>query len=91
MAAATLATIVHERRGEERAHEIATYAARISRSQLTAVLGNVLVVSIGAAAFVYLWRFIFARRFLAVDEAKPCTCSWAYSAAGQSSIRRSLA
>jgi site-specific recombinase len=70
MTAAALATIMRERRGEERLREIATYAARISRSQLAAVLGNVLVVSAGAAMFVYLWELIFAHPFLAESEAQ---------------------
>jgi len=55
MTAASLAVIVRERRGDDRANEIAEYAARICRSQLAAVLGNVIVVSVGAFAFVHLW------------------------------------
>jgi site-specific recombinase len=70
MTAAALATILRERRGEERVREIATYAARIMRSQLAAVLGNVLVVSAGAAMFVYLWKLTFAHPFLAESEAQ---------------------
>lgn len=69
MTAAALATIVRERRGEDRANEIADYAARICRSQLAAALGNVIVVSIGAFAFVHLWSFMFGRPFMSESEA----------------------
>jgi site-specific recombinase len=69
MTAAALATIVRERRGEDRANEIADYAARICRSQLAAALGNVIVVSIGAYAFVHLWSLMFGRPFMSDSEA----------------------
>ena len=69
MTAAALATIVRERSGEDRANEIADYAARISRSQLAAALGNVIVVSIGAFAFVHLWQFALGRPFMTNEEA----------------------
>jgi len=67
--AAALADIMRERRGIERTNEIADYTARICRSQLAAVLGNVIVVSVGAFAFVHLWHFVFARPFVSDDEA----------------------
>lgn len=69
MTAAALATIVRERRGEERANEIAEYAARICRSQLAAAFGNVVVVSIGAFGFVHLWSLVFGRPFMSESEA----------------------
>ena len=69
MTAAALATIVRERSGEDRANEIADYAARISRSQLAAALGNVIVVSIGAFAFVHLWELALGRPFMTNEEA----------------------
>lgn len=69
MTAAALANIMRERRGEERAQEFATYAARISRSQLAAALGNVLVVSVGAAALVFLWEALFEQPFLTAGDA----------------------
>lgn len=67
--AACLAAIVRERRGEDRANEIADYAARICRSQLAAALGNVIVVSIGAFVFVHLWFVVFGRPFMSESEA----------------------
>ena len=67
--AAALAAIVRERRGEDRVNEIADYAARICRSQLAAALGNVIVVSIGAFAFVHLWFLVFGRPFMSESEA----------------------
>lgn len=69
MTASALATIVRERRGEDRANEIAEFAARISRSQLAAALSNVIVVSIGAFVFVHLWFLLFGRPFLSPSEA----------------------
>jgi site-specific recombinase len=69
MTGAALAAIVRERRGEDRAHEITEYAARITRSQLAAVLGNLLVVGAGSAIFVVLWGQLFGRPFLAEAEA----------------------
>jgi site-specific recombinase len=69
MTASALATIVRERRGEDRANEVADYAARISRSQLAAALGNVLVVCAGAFVFVNLWQLVTGRPFMSADEA----------------------
>jgi site-specific recombinase len=69
MTASALATIVRERQGEDRANEIADYAARICRSQLAAALGNVIVVSIGAFVFVHLWFLAFDRSFMTETEA----------------------
>jgi site-specific recombinase len=69
MTAAALASIVRERRGEDRAGQIADYAARICRSQLAAVLGNVIVVSVGAVVFVHAWVWLFSRPFMSHDEA----------------------
>jgi site-specific recombinase len=69
MTAAALATIVRDRKGEDRANEIADYTARICRSQLAAVVGNVIVVSAGAFAFVHLWQFVIGRPFMTGEEA----------------------
>jgi site-specific recombinase len=48
---------------------VADYAARISRSQLAAALGNVIVVCIGAFVFVHLWQAIAGRPFMSENEA----------------------
>lgn len=69
MTASALATIVRERRGEDRANEVADYAARINRSQLAAALGNVIMVCVGAFAFVHLWEWVAGRPFLSEAEA----------------------
>ena len=69
MTAAALASIVRERKGEDRADRIADFAARICRSQLAAVLGNVIVVCAGAAVFVHAWYWIFNRPFMSHEEA----------------------
>jgi len=70
MTAAALASILRERRGADRANEIADYAARIFRSQMAAVLGNVIVVSIGAFVFVHAWVFVLGRPLMSHDEAE---------------------
>jgi len=81
MTAAALATIVRERKGEDRANEIADYAARICRSQLAAALGNVIVVSVGAFVFVHVWALVFGRPFMTETEASK-TASSAESVGG---------
>ncbi len=69
MTGAALAAIVRERRGDDRAHEITEYAARISRSQLAAVTANLIAVSAGSVAFVLLWSALLGRPFLGQAEA----------------------
>jgi site-specific recombinase len=69
MTAAALATIVRERRGVDRANEIAEYAARIARSQLAAAMGNVIMVCLGAFAFVQLWVLTTGRPFMTESDA----------------------
>jgi site-specific recombinase len=69
MTAAALAAIVRDRSGDDRADQIVDYFARICRSQLAAVLGNVIVVSLGAFAFVHLWHFAAGRPFMTGEEA----------------------
>jgi site-specific recombinase len=70
MTAAALAAIMRERRGVDRANDVADYTARICRSQLAAVLGNVIVVAVGAFVFVHLWQWLAGRPFMARDEAE---------------------
>ena len=69
MTASALATIMREKKGRDRANEIADFAARICRSQLAAALGNVIAVSVGAFAFVHLWSFLFGRPFMSETDA----------------------
>ena len=69
MTASALATIMREKKGRDRANEIADFAARICRSQLAAALGNVIAVSVGAFAFVHLWSFAFGRPFMSEADA----------------------
>jgi len=65
MTAATLATILRDQRGERRLDDMVEFTIRISRSQVGAALGNVLVVSIGAYAIDGLWRWLFDHPYLA--------------------------
>jgi site-specific recombinase len=69
MTAAALATIVRERRGADRADRVADYAARISRSQLAAAMGNVLAVVVGAFVFVQVWAVTTGQPFMNEAEA----------------------
>jgi len=69
MTAATLATILRDRRGERRLDDIVEFTISICRSQVGAALGNVLVVSIGAYAIDGLWRWLFDHPYLAEEGA----------------------
>jgi len=69
MTAATLARILREHHGTERAEEILDFAALISRSQIAAALGNVLVVAAGCTAFDTLFRLVAGRSWLPFEEA----------------------
>jgi site-specific recombinase len=69
MTAAALASIVRERRPDDRTTHFAVYAARIVRSQLAAVLGNVIVVSLGAVLFVHAWYWLVNQPFMDHAEA----------------------
>jgi site-specific recombinase len=64
MTGAALAGIVRENRGVSRWSKIADFAARISRTQLAAALGNVIAVCLGAIAFEQLWHRIFLQSYL---------------------------
>ncbi|HTZ89988.1 MAG TPA: hypothetical protein VMA71_06595 [Alloacidobacterium sp.] len=70
MTGAALAGIVRENRGVSRWSKIADFAARISRTQLAAALGNVIAVCLGAIAFEQLWRKIFLQSYLPSATAK---------------------
>lgn len=70
MTAAALASIMRRHSGAERLEDLVTYAVQIVRSQLGAVLGNILIVSIGAYAFSALWQLILGRPFLDHHEAE---------------------
>jgi site-specific recombinase len=69
MTAATLAAIMRERRGTERADEVIELAARICRSQLAAAASNVAVVAASAALLVAGWKAVFSRPLLAEETA----------------------
>jgi site-specific recombinase len=69
MTAAHLAGILRQAKGQERLEEIADYAAKICRSQIAAALGNILLVALGAWAFVRLWSLAFGHPFLEKDSA----------------------
>jgi site-specific recombinase len=69
MTAAVLATILRERRGEDRREEVVAFAARICHSQLAAALGNVLLVSATGSLLVWGWQLLFAAPFLSVGDA----------------------
>ncbi|QNI31502.1 hypothetical protein H7849_20870 [Alloacidobacterium dinghuense] len=70
MTGAALAGIVRENRGVSRWSKIADIAARISRTQLAAALGNVVAVCLGAIAFEQLWHRIFLHSYLPTAMAK---------------------
>lgn len=75
MTAATLAGILEESSGAHRAEEMATFVARIVRSQLAAALGNVTAVAIGAFAFDRLWLAMNGHHFVTAEKAETILAS----------------
>ncbi len=75
MTAATLAGILEEPEGAHRAEEMATFVARIVRSQLAAALGNVLAVAAGAFAFDRLWLAMNGTHFVSAEKAESILAS----------------
>lgn len=70
MTAAAFAGIVRENRGVSRWSKITDFAARISRTQLAAALGNVIAVCLGAIAFEQLWHRLFLKPYLPAATAQ---------------------
>jgi site-specific recombinase len=70
MTGAALAKIVHNCRDTERSDELVAYAARITRTQLAAALGNILAVGVGCIAFSLLWKAIFHSPYLSEHTAE---------------------
>jgi site-specific recombinase len=70
MTAATLGAIMREHPGADRLDTIVTYAAQIVRSQVAAAMSNVLLVSLGAYAFSFVWRLAFEHPFVDPTQAK---------------------
>jgi site-specific recombinase len=69
MTAAALASIMRDHKGAERLDEVVTHAAQIVRSQIAAVLGNIVIVSIGAYALSALWQLVLGHPFLGHEQA----------------------
>ena len=69
MTAAALASIMRDHKGAERLDEVVTHAAQIVRSQIAAVLGNIVIVSIGAYALSALWQLLLGHPFLGQEQA----------------------
>jgi site-specific recombinase len=70
MTAATIATILRDRRGSGRIDDIVDRLARISHSQIAAAAGNVTMVALGALAFTALWETTFGHAFLDRETAE---------------------
>ena len=70
MTAATLASILRERRGLHRLDEIVDFTAGIVRSQVAAAIGNVTMVAIGAWGFEQLFRLLAGRSYLDHHDAQ---------------------
>jgi site-specific recombinase len=69
MTGATLARIISKMPQDYRSDELATYSARIFRTQLAAALGNIVAVSAGAVVFCLIWRAILGWPFLTEEVA----------------------
>ena len=70
MTAATLASILRERRGVHRLDEIVDFTAGIFRSQIAAAIGNVTMVAIGAWLFEQVFRLLAGRSYLDHHDAQ---------------------
>jgi site-specific recombinase len=70
MTAATLATILREKRGSHRLDEIVDYTAAIVSSQIAAAISNVTFVAFGCVVFDRLWRLATGRTFLDHHDAQ---------------------
>ncbi len=70
MTAATLASILRERRGVRELDQIVDYTASIVRSQLAAAIGNVTVAAAGAYAFDRVWRLAAGHSYLDHHDAE---------------------
>lgn len=75
MTAATLAGIIEETSGAHRAEEMASFVARIVRSQLAAAFGNVLGVGLGAFLFDRLWLALHGTHFVTPEKAESVLAS----------------
>jgi site-specific recombinase len=64
MTAAHLAAMIGRASGPNRLAEVASYTARIARSQLAAAIGNVTFVSLGAYGLDQFWRWRTGHAFL---------------------------
>jgi site-specific recombinase len=62
--AATFARIIRDNRGQQRSSKLTDFVARITTTQLAAAVGNVAAVSLGAAAFEWLWKTFFHQSYL---------------------------
>jgi site-specific recombinase len=69
MTAAAMAAIVREHRGEDRIRALTDYATNISRSQLLAAVGNILLVTAGAFLVDLTWTLVVGRSFLGPEKA----------------------
>lgn len=75
MTAATLAGILEDSSGQHRAEEMASFCARIVRSQLAAAAGNVIACAAGAFAFDQLWVALHGTHFVTPEKAESVLAS----------------
>ncbi len=66
MTAATYANIVRTTQGSERWEKLTEFISRITRTQLAAVLGNLLTVTLGGIVFASLWLYWFSAPFVSL-------------------------
>jgi site-specific recombinase len=64
MTAATYAKIVRMTHGKERLEKLTEFIRRLTRTQLAAVVGNLLTVTVGAVLFARAWSYWFSRPYL---------------------------
>jgi site-specific recombinase len=70
MTAATFAKIIRTTDGSERWEKLTVFISRITRTQLAAALGNLLMVTLGGIAFASLWLYWFSAPFIPISNSQ---------------------
>jgi site-specific recombinase len=70
MTAATFAKIIRTTDGSERWEKLTVFISRITRTQLAAALGNLLMVTLGGIVFASLWLYWFSAPFIPLSNSQ---------------------
>ncbi len=70
MTAATFAKIIRTADGSERWEKLTVFISRITRTQLAAALGNLVMVTLGRILFASLWLYWFSAPFIPLSNSQ---------------------